>query len=53
MQSKIKTWLNQDTFEKPQEEVLYRKKEDGSLNLTNIKQKNESLSTNKFPPNVH
>merc|ERR1712098_273433 len=35
MQSKIKSWLNQDTFEKPQEEILYRKKEDGGLNLTN------------------
>ena len=39
MQSKIKSGLNQDAFEKPQEEVLYRKKEDGGLNLTNIKLK--------------
>ena len=48
MQAKIKTWLNQDTFEKPQEEVLYRKKEDGGLNLTNIKQKMKAYLLTNF-----
>ena len=37
--AKIKSWLNQDTFEKPQEEVLYRKKEEGVLNHADIKYK--------------
>ena len=39
MESKVKSWLNQDTFEKPQREVLYRKTIEGGLSLTNIKQK--------------
>ena len=32
IQAKVKSWLNQDTFEKPQNEVLYRSKSDGGLN---------------------
>ena len=48
MQSKIKSWLNQDAFEKPQEEVLYRKKEDGGLNLTNIKLKMKAYLITNF-----
>ena len=48
MQSKIKSWLNQDTFEKPQEEILYRKKEDGGLNLTNIKFKMKAYLITNF-----
>ena len=48
MQSKIKSWLNQDTFEKPQEEVLYRKKLDGGLNLTNIKFKMKAFLITNF-----
>ena len=48
MQSKIKSWLNQYTFEKPQEEILYRKKEDGGLNLTNIKFKMKAYLITNF-----
>jgi len=48
MQSKIKSWLNQDTFEKPKEEILYRKKEDGGLNLTNIKFKMKAYLITNF-----
>ena len=35
-------------FEKPQEEVLYRKKLDGGLNLTNIKFKMKAFLITNF-----
>ena len=48
MQAKIKSWLTQDMFEKPQEMVLYRKKLDGGLNLTNIKFKMKAFLITNF-----
>ena len=46
MESKVKSWLNQHSFEKPEVEVLYRTIEDGGLGLTNIHQKmNANLLT--------
>ena len=47
-QSNIKSWFNQDIFEKLQEEVLYRKKEDGGLNLTNVRQKVQAYLLTNF-----
>ena len=43
IQSSVKSWLNQDTFE-----VLYRKKEDGGLNLTNLRYKMQATLLTNF-----
>ena len=44
MESKIKSWIYQDCFLKPEEEILYRKTENGCLDLTHIQQKmNDSV----------
>ena len=51
MQSKIKSWLNQDTFEKPQEEILYRKKRRWRPKSNQYKIQNESIPHNKFSTN--
>lgn len=37
--SRIKSWVYQDNFEKPEQEILCRKIEDGGLGLTNLRQK--------------
>ena len=37
--SKIKSWMYQDNFEKSELEILYRKIKDGGLGLTNVCQK--------------
>ena len=39
MESKIKSWIYQDLFEKPQSEVLYHKTTQGGLGLADMKQK--------------
>ena len=48
MDSLTKSWLYQDSFEKPQIEVLYRKAIDGGLNLTNIKCKMKANMLTNF-----
>ena len=48
MVSSIKSWIYQDLLVKPQEELLYRKTEDGGHGLFNIEAKAKANLTTSF-----